>query len=88
MRLALTEYIDGSLAKAIYEKLEDGTYFGKIPPCKGVVAFAKNLKKCEEDLRSVLEDWIILGLKMGHHLPIINGIDLNQRPRSGQMEAV
>ncbi|MCL5055877.1 MAG: hypothetical protein M1169_08030 [Firmicutes bacterium] len=39
MRLALTEYIDGSLAKAIYEKLEDGTYFGKIPPCKRVVAF-------------------------------------------------
>jgi hypothetical protein len=27
---------------------------------------------------STLEDWIIVGLKLGHILPVIDGIDLNE----------
>ena len=30
-----------------------------------------------EDLREVLEEWIVLGLKMGHLLPEIDGMTLN-----------
>jgi hypothetical protein len=29
-------------------------------------------------LRSALEDWVLVGLKLGHTLPVIAGIDLNQ----------
>ena len=28
-------------------------------------------------LKSVFEDWVLLGLRLGHELPVINGIDLN-----------
>ena len=31
-------------------------------------------------LRSVLDDWILVGLKLGHDLPTIAGIDLNRKP--------
>jgi len=67
-----------AMDQAVYEKLEDGTYAGKIPQCKGVVAFAKTLKECEKKLQSVLEAWVLLGFKMKHPLPIIGDIDLNR----------
>ncbi len=81
MRFTLTHYIDSALSYAEYEKLEDRSYAGRIPKCKGVIAFAKTLKECEDRLRSTLEDWILVGLKFGHRLPVINGINLNRRPK-------
>lgn len=76
----LTDYIHQSIAKAAYDKLEDGTFSGKIPDFKGVIAFGKTLKECENELHSTLEDWIFVGLKLGHKLPVIAGIDLNKKP--------
>jgi hypothetical protein len=29
----LTEYSDKAMSKAAYDKLEDGSFFGKIPQC-------------------------------------------------------
>jgi predicted RNase H-like HicB family nuclease len=84
----LTEYITSAMNSAEYDKLEDGTFFGKINQCKGVVAFAKTLHECEDELRSILEDWILLGLKLNHALPIISGIDLNLVPQNEPMETL
>jgi hypothetical protein len=74
----LSDYIAKALAGAVYEKLEDGTYAGKIPICVGVLAFGTALRNCEEELHSTLEDWVLIGLKQGHKLPVIDGIDLNK----------
>jgi len=71
VRFVLTEYVNQLLGHAVYDKLEDGTYGGRIPPCKGVVAFGVTLRECEDELRSTLEDWILVGLKLGHPRPII-----------------
>ncbi len=57
--------------------LEDDSFAGRIPACKGVIAFGATLRMCEDELRSTLEDWILVGLKLGHPLPVISGIDLN-----------
>ena len=81
----ITDYIYYAMEDAFYDKLEDNSFAGRIPSCKGVIAFSKTIKECENELRSVLEDWILLGLKLGHHLPIINGIDLNKVPEHEQM---
>jgi predicted RNase H-like HicB family nuclease len=81
-RFVLSDYIDQALAAASYEELADGTFAGRIPPCPGVVAFAETSSRCEEELRSVLEDWILVGLKIGQPLPILAGIDLNRSPTS------
>ncbi len=40
-------------------------------------ANAENLETCREELLDVLEEWIVLGLQMGHHIPEIEGISLN-----------
>ncbi|MDB6032749.1 MAG: hypothetical protein JWM16_3087 [Verrucomicrobiales bacterium] len=62
---------------ATYDKLEDASFAGEIPKPPGVLAFGKTLKKCENELRSTLEDWILVGLRLGHKLPKLSGIDLN-----------
>ncbi len=79
-RYVLSEYVELAMRDAVYDKLEDATFSGRIPSCPGVLAFASTLKECEEELRSTLEDWVLLGLKLRHHLPVIGNIDLNKEP--------
>ncbi len=70
----LTEYIHAAMRRATYEILPDGEgYYGEIPMLQGVFANAETLEACREELRSVLEGWIILGLTMGHPFPDIDG---------------
>ncbi len=88
VRFILTDYVSKAMEHAIYDKLEDSTFVGRIPPCVGVLAFGTTLPVCESELRSTLEDWILLGLKLGHALPIIEGIDLNKEPQREPVEAV
>ena len=77
LRYVLSDYVAEALAEAAYEKLEDGSYAGRIPPCTGVVAFGTTLRDCKNELRSTLEDWILVGLHLKHPLPVVQGIDLN-----------
>jgi len=88
VQFILTEYLEHALAQAEYDKLEDGTYGGRIPDCQGVVAFGVTLQECERELRSTLEDWLLLGLKLKHPLPLLGGIDLNQEPVHAPMDSV
>jgi predicted RNase H-like HicB family nuclease len=81
LRFILTDYVEQAMALAIYDKLEDGSFIGRIPPCKGVIAFASTLRECENELRSTLEDWILVGLKLKHPLPVIADIDLNKEAK-------
>jgi predicted RNase H-like HicB family nuclease len=72
----LTKYIKLAMHQATYELLEDSTFYGEIPGFPGVYANAETLEKCRELLQEVLEGWIILGLRLQHSLPVIDGIDL------------
>lgn len=87
-RYILSDYVEQAMEQAVYDKLEDGTFVGRIPPCKGVLAFGTTLRECEDELRSTLEDWILVGLKLGHPLPKIGKIDLNKEPTREQVDAV
>ena len=73
----LTAYILAAMKHAGYEILEDRTYYGEIPGFQGVYANADTLEACREQLQDVLEGWILLGLKMGHELPAVDGLRLD-----------
>jgi predicted RNase H-like HicB family nuclease len=73
----LLEYINEAMANAVYDKLEDESFSGKIPQCPGVLAFAETLYKCEQELRSALEGWLIVKIRHGDRLPVIKKINLN-----------
>ncbi|MYC29810.1 MAG: type II toxin-antitoxin system HicB family antitoxin [Chloroflexi bacterium] len=76
-KYVLTDYIEQAMALAVYEELEDGTFCGTIPPCWGVIAFGSTQPACKEELQSVLEEWIVVGLRLGDTLPVLEEIDLN-----------
>ena len=86
-RYILTAYVHEALEQAVYDKLEDQTFAGSIPGCPGVVAFAPTCI-AERELRSTLEDWILLGLKLAHPLPGIGDIDLNKEPAREPVDAL
>ena len=77
----LTEYLEHAMRKAHYELMENGRFSATIPKCNGLWAEGKTLEVCREELRSTLEDWLLLGLQLGRHLPVINGINLNRTNR-------
>jgi len=72
----LTSYIQAALRIAKYGIIDGGKYFGEIPGFDGVWATAASLEDCREELRETLEDWIILGLRGGYSLPVVDNIKL------------
>lgn len=73
----LYRYIEKAMSETAYEKIDDNEYAGKIPSCLGVIAFAPTLEECKQKLLSVLGDWILLGLRYGHPLPVVGGVNPN-----------
>ena len=74
----LTQYIDKAMGRAVYDQLEDKTYCGKIAECPGTIAFGNTLYQCQNELKSVLEGWLLVKIRYGDHLPIIDEVDLNK----------
>ena len=74
----LTEYIDTAMRHATYEIMpDDNSYYGEIPECRGVWANEMTLEETKKDLRGALEGWILLGIRYGAEIPVIDGIDIN-----------
>jgi len=70
----LLTYIDAAMKKAKYEILEDDkSYYGEIPGFIGVYANSNNLENCRNQLREVLEEWILLRVSKNLALPKVNG---------------
>lgn len=72
----LTEYLQAAMRLAEYEDLGDEGWFGHIPGFDGVWANADSVEDVRRELRSVLEGWILLGLRLGHELPTVDGLRL------------
>ncbi len=73
----LVDYVLGALEHATYEKLDSGRYYGSIPECPGVWGESETLEACRREVQEVLEDWLILKLRDGDDIPVIDGHDLN-----------
>jgi predicted RNase H-like HicB family nuclease len=84
----LTDYINKAMSDAVFDKLEDGNFSGKIPQCPGVVAFGETLYQCQKELKSSLEGWLIVKIRYGDKLPILGRINLNKRMPSPREAAV
>ena len=76
----LIEYIQAAMQHAEFELMEDGRYFGTIPPCEGVWADGDTIEQTRETLREVLEDTIIVSYRHGLPIPVVEGWDINPKP--------
>lgn len=84
----LSDYLESAMASATFDKLSDGSFAGNVPRCQGVVALGETLMDCQRLLRSTLEDWLLLGLRMGHSIPVLDGVDLNGEAAGEPLDAV
>ena len=75
----LSEYIRRAMRRAHYEIMENGCYWGEIPGLQGVWADGDALEECRETLREALEAWLVVGLRHGDMIPVVDGIDINPR---------
>jgi predicted RNase H-like HicB family nuclease len=76
----VSEYVGAALNEARYEILaEDGSHYGEIPGFDGVYANALTLEACREELREVLEEWILVRVSRGMTLPVVDGRELKVR---------
>lgn len=79
----LTKYIEAAMRHAEYEMIEDNnSFYGHIPGMDGLWANAATLEACRDELRSGLEDWLLLGLAWNDAIPVIDGIDINVRAKA------
>lgn len=77
------EYIQAALERAEYEIIEDPEpYYAQVPGLPGVWATGKTFEECRKELISVIEGWIVLGLRLGYPIPPIKGhtIDVSVEP--------
>ncbi len=82
----LLEYIQEALRRARYELIDDEEpYYGEVPDLPGVWATGKTLEECRENLREVIEGWIIVRLRKGLPLPPL-GNGTKEKRRNGEAE--
>lgn len=75
----LQKYIQNALNNSKYKLLDDETWFAEVPGFEGVWANSNTVENCRLELIEVLEEWLILKLKDGDYVPVVNGIDINIR---------
>ena len=79
----LAEYIEIAMRDADFVIfVEDGTYYGDIYGFQGVWANADTLEECRKELAEVLEGWILLGIELGHEIPVLPSIDLMPKEKT------
>lgn len=73
------------MKRADYEKIADGTYWGRIPDFKGLWANEPTLEACRNELQSTLEDWLLLALweNETESLPVLGKLSLRPAHGSG-----
>jgi predicted RNase H-like HicB family nuclease len=73
----IQEYLQNAMAAAHYELLEDDEGFhGEISGVPGVWATGSTLESCRKELLEVLEEWVLVGIAMGHDLPEFDGVTI------------
>jgi predicted RNase H-like HicB family nuclease len=70
------EYVDKAMQHAHIEQIEDGTYYGSIPDFNGVWSNAATEDLSRQELREVLEGWILLNIADHMPLPTVDGMTL------------
>ena len=76
----LIEYIEEALKRARYEIIEDAEpYYGEIEELKGVWATGETLEECRENLKDVIEGWILISIKKGLSIPKLGDVEIQER---------
>ena len=80
---ALSAYVRAAIKRAQCDWLaESQEYFCAVPELQGAWSTGKSKDEARSELSEVIGDWVQLGLRLHHYIPIVEGIDLNPRSDS------
>jgi predicted RNase H-like HicB family nuclease len=66
------EYIAAALRRAEYKTIEsEEPIFVSVPGLNGAWATGKTIEEARAELIEVIEEWLVLGIKLGHTIPTI-----------------
>jgi len=72
------EYIAAALRRAEYKIIEsDDPVFVSVPGLNGAWATGKTVEEARAELIEVIEEWLVLGIKLGHTIPAIEDAMIN-----------
>lgn len=73
----ITEYVEEALRRARYELIEDAEtpYYGEVLELPGVWACGRTLEVCREELKNVVEGWILLSVRESLDIPPLGDIE-------------
>jgi predicted RNase H-like HicB family nuclease len=75
----LIEYVEEALRRARYEIIDDeDPYYGEIEELRGVWATGKTLEECRNNLKDVIEGWILLSIKKGLPIPKLGNFEIKE----------
>ena len=74
----LTDYIQQVMRRAHFEIMENGRFYGSIPGFQGVWSEGASLEECRDELVEAIDGWLIVKLRCGDDVPIVDGIDINR----------
>ncbi|MGH2350182.1 MAG: type II toxin-antitoxin system HicB family antitoxin [Chloroflexota bacterium] len=77
--LSLARYLQAALARAEYERDEDGVVIGQVPNASGFFAQGETFEEAREHLRDVIEGNVLLALQLGLPIPEIEGVPTEVR---------
>jgi predicted RNase H-like HicB family nuclease len=77
--IMLIEYVEEALRRARYEIIDDEEpYYGEIEELRGVWATGKTLEECRNNLKDVIEGWILLSIKRGLPIPKLGDFEIKE----------
>ena len=75
----LVEYVEEALRRARYEIIQDEQpYYGEVAELKGVWATGKSLEECREQLKEVVEGWILVSLRNNLPVPPLGNFEIKE----------
>ncbi len=82
----LVEYIEEDLRRAQYEIIKDEEpYYGEVKELTGVWATGKTLEECRNNLKEVIEGWILLSIKKGVPIPSLGNTEIREIQESSSV---
>jgi predicted RNase H-like HicB family nuclease len=76
----LTEYVQEALKRAHYEMIDDPDepFYGQVAELPGVWATGTTLEACRDNLKDVVEGWILLSVKKSLPIPKLGDMEIKE----------
>jgi predicted RNase H-like HicB family nuclease len=78
----ITRYVARALERAEYRLIDDGTFAATVRGLRGVVATGDTLEACRRQLADVVEEWVLVRVARGLHVPTLAGATVKVRRAS------